>query len=58
MNEYIVYVPEVHLQAVRVSAKSPAEARARAKQGEGQYLENGLEYSRTIDDGDWMVEEA
>ncbi len=58
MNEYIVYVPEVHHWAVRVSATSPAEAHAKARQGEGQYIDNGLEYSHTIYDGDWTVEEA
>ncbi len=58
MIEYIVYVPEVHFQAVQVFADSPADARAKVKEGEGQYLENSLEYSRTIDDVDWTVEEA
>ena len=49
---------EVHLQAVLVSANSPAEARAKVKEGEGQYLDNGLEYSHTIDDPEWTVEDA
>ena len=58
MIEYIVYVPEVYLQAVQVSADNPAHARAKVKAGKGQYLENSLEYNRTIDDVDWKVEEA
>lgn len=58
MKTYIVEVPEVHYQKVRVNADSPEQARQKVSDGEGDYLNNALEYSHTLDNLEtWNVDE-
>ena len=47
MTSYIIEVPEVHYQQVRVEADSPEEALAKVREGDGEYLE--MEYSHILD---------
>jgi hypothetical protein len=47
MTSYIIEVPEVHYQQVRVEADSPEEALAKVREGDGDYLE--AEYSHILD---------
>jgi len=54
---YLVGVREVHVQQVRVNAKSGAEAIKKVADGEGDYLDDMLEYSHTSDTDTWTVEE-
>lgn len=49
MPTFIVKVPEVWYQDVRIEADSGAEAVGLVEQGEGEYLDNRLEYSHTLD---------
>lgn len=57
MKQYIVSIPEVHYQDVVVNAKDGEEAIHKAKLGEGEYLDNALEYSHTSDNENFHVEE-
>lgn len=55
MKKYIVQVREVHVQDVDVKASCPDDAIFRVCQGEGDYLDNRLEYSYTLDSETWKV---
>ncbi len=54
---FIVGVREVHVQSVRVAAKDADEAKDKVRKGEGDYLDDGLEYSHTLDSELWTAEE-
>jgi hypothetical protein len=66
MKKFIVFIPEVHYQAVEIEAKDEAEARKKVTEGDGYYLDNRLEYSHTLNGDDhvdyswenWKVEDA
>jgi len=59
MKEYIVEIPEVWFQRVRILAKDEAEARELVQNGNGEYLDNELVYSHTLDNDEiaWKVGE-
>ncbi len=46
MENYIVYVPELHYQRVVIEAKSPKQAKQLVKEGAGEYKDNS--YKRTL----------
>lgn len=46
---YIVEVPEVHYQSYAIEANSPSEAASLVADGEGDIIEDALEYSHTLD---------
>lgn len=50
MPNYLVEVPEVHYQTVRITADSPQDALAKVRDGDGDYLDGRLEYSHTLND--------
>lgn len=54
---YIVSVREVHVQQVKVEAASEDEAKTKVVEGEGEYLDDKLEYSHTLDKDLWTVEQ-
>lgn len=58
MTKYFVYVREVHVQTVEVEAKDEDEAIDKVKDGEGEYLDDALEYSHCLDADTWTVEEV
>ena len=58
MREFIVNVREVHIQMVRIGAKDKEEAKEKVVAGEGDYLDDTLEYSHTLDSDYWTVEEV
>lgn len=55
MPTYLVSVREVHVAMRRVEANSPEEAKELAKENNGDEI--SLEYSHTLDDDLWTVEE-
>ena len=55
MPKYHVNVPEVHYQTVEVDASSPEEAVELVKDGDGEYLDDTLTYSHTLEDCTWQV---
>jgi len=59
MKEYIVDVPEVWIQRVKILAENADEARKLVQDGNGDYLDNELEYSHTFehDEYPWRVGE-
>lgn len=56
MADYLVKTKEVHSQLIRINAKSKKDAIAKVKNGEGQMLENSLDYLYTLDTDEWEVE--
>lgn len=57
MKEFEVLVREVWIQRVVIEAKTQEEAIEKVREGEGINLQNGLEYSHTLDFDTWTVEE-
>jgi hypothetical protein len=57
MPKFIVSVREVWIQPVAVEAKDKGEAIALVSEGDGDYLEDQLEYSDTRDPIEWTVNE-
>ena len=56
---YHVQIHEVWIQKIAVEADSPEEARQKVLEGEGEYLDGELEYSRAMDnEEEWVVEKA
>jgi hypothetical protein len=53
-----VYVREVHVQQVNIEAASKEEAIQKVAAGEGDYVDNTLEYSHSCDTDTWTVEEG
>ena len=58
LPEYFVNVREVHIQPYRVEAASPEEAIKIVNGGGGDIVEEGMEYSHTLDDEYWTVDEV
>ena len=58
MKKFHVGVREVHVQTVEVEAENAEEAREKVQEGEGDYLDNMLEYSHCLDSDLWTVEEV
>lgn len=59
MKTYIVNVQEVHIQQVEIQAKNKKQAIEKVLDGEGDYVDNSLEYDHTLDNSEeWVVEEA
>ena len=56
MAKYTVLVREVHISHMEVEADSPEEAIEKVKEGEGD--EATCEYSHTLDDDTWSVDDA
>lgn len=57
MKKYVVNVREVHVQPVRIEATSKEEAIEKIVKGQGTTVDDGLEYSHTLDSEFWTVEE-
>jgi hypothetical protein len=57
MSKYHVYVPEVHYQQVAVEAASPEEAAKLVQDGEGDVVDDTLEYSHGLESSTQMVVE-
>ena len=62
MSEFIVKVPEVWFQSIRVEADSTSDAIAKVENGKGEYMDNELSYSHTVGPYEggyerWTVEE-
>lgn len=55
---YHVEVPEVWYQTVEIEAESPVHAIERVKDGDGDYLDDRLTYSHTLEGGEFKVEPA
>jgi len=58
MPKFIVGVREVHIQMMEVSAESKEEAIAAVQAGDGDILDDTLEYSHTLDSDLWTAEES
>jgi len=56
METYYVNIREVWIQPVEIEADSPEEALAMVSNGGGLYVDNGLEYSDTLDNDKWSVD--
>ena len=57
MKDFIVNVRETWVQPVKVQAQTKKEALEKVVEGEGEYLEESLEYSHTNDTDTWDVKE-
>jgi hypothetical protein len=57
LKTFIVYVREVHVQQVRIQAESKEEAVKKVEEGDGEFLNNALEYSHSLEPETWTVEE-
>jgi len=59
MPEFMVYVKEVWLQAVKIKAQTKKEAIDLVADGQGDFIEdkNGLEYSHSLPKKEWDVEQ-
>jgi len=57
LRRYLVTVREVHTQMVQVDAVDPDAAKAVVRSGGGEYLDNTLEYSHTMDCDTWTIEQ-
>ena len=56
MAKFRVQVPEVHYQTVEIEAESPGQAVSLVNDGEGNYLDDHLEYSHPLDTTErWVV---
>ncbi len=55
-QEFSVFVREVHIQEVRVEAEDENDAKDRVAKGEGEYVDNSLEYSHCLDPDEWTVD--
>jgi hypothetical protein len=55
-QDYIVEVREVHIQQVRVRARTTVEAKRKVANGDGFFLDNALEYAYSLDSDTWTVE--
>jgi hypothetical protein len=56
MPKYVVEVREVWVQKREIEADNPNEAIQKVKNGEGEDVENGMEYSHTLEDYDnWGI---
>lgn len=54
MPIYIVYLPEVYIEQVRVEADSPEDAIARVGAGKGEPVENSWQPAGRLENkGDW-----
>ena len=53
---YMVNMREVHIQPVRIEASSSEEAIEKVKEGEGEYVDNALEYNHTLSSEYWTVD--
>ena len=58
MKKYIITMKEVWDQMTIVDAESEEEAIRLVEKGEGQLLDDGFEYNRTMDSEYWNVEEV
>ena len=54
-NKYIVEVYEVWIQPHTVEAENEEEAKDIIRDGGGEIMEDGLEYSRSMDSENWYV---
>lgn len=57
MKTFTVFVREVHVQEIKVEAKDAEDAMQRVARGEGDAVDNSLEYSHTLDRDTWTAEE-
>jgi hypothetical protein len=57
LKTYIVEVREIHVQKVRVKAESEDHAKELISQGDGDYIDNALEYSDSLEPDTWVVYE-
>lgn len=58
MVKLIVQIAEVHYQDVEIDAIDKTTAFKKIEAGEGQYLDNTLEYSHTLDTEKWCIKEV
>ena len=58
MPKFLVNVREVYTQMVLVEADNTDEAKTKVAKGDGTYLDNTLEYSHTLDQALWTVDES
>lgn len=54
-QKFTVLVPEVHYQTVEIEANSISDAVRAIRDGDGEYLDNALEYSCMYEDGVFIV---
>jgi hypothetical protein len=57
IKTFIVSVREIHVQPVEVEALNADDAIMKVREGEGEYVADGQEYSETLDTDTWTVEE-
>ena len=58
MAKYVVYVREVHVQAVEIDAETVEDARKLVQDGEGYYIDDSLEYSHCLEPYTWSVKKV
>lgn len=58
MKKFRAWVREVHVQVVEVEANDTQDAVRRIQKCRGEYVENSLEYSHTLNPSTWTVMEV
>ena len=60
MSEFIVFMKEVWIQAVKIRAQTKEQAIDLVADGQGDFVEsdNGFEFSYTLSKDEWNVEES
>jgi len=56
MNKYVVYVLETHQIQMEVDAADKADAIEQAKNGNGRWIDNSMEFVDSVDSDEWKVE--
>ncbi len=56
INKYIVYVMECHQMQIEVEAIDEHDAIEQAQGGNGQWVDNSLEFVDSLDSDTWIVE--
>ncbi len=55
---FVVNMREVHIQSVEVEASDREDAIRKVVDGEGEYVNDCLEYSHTLDPESWTIDEC
>lgn len=58
MKKYHVLVREIWIQKVEIEAENAGEAIEKVADGDGEYLDNALEYADTMASDTWTAEEV
>lgn len=56
-QDYIVSVKEVYIESLKVKASSKKEAIKKIENGEGEFINDSLQFSHTLSPRNWTVQQ-